>query len=52
MQMAIEITAKSTPEEKLIAWRQIQELSPDMAEFIRKVSEVFGKPENVKVEAA
>lgn len=45
----IKIKSTSTPEQKREAWKAIQELSPDMADFITECSKEFGKLESVEV---
>jgi len=47
--MDIKVLETDSSEYKAQAWREIQELSPDMAEKIKIVTEVFGKPKSVEV---
>jgi len=47
--MAIKVLETDSPEYKAEAWREIQELSPDMAEAIKQISGVFGKLKSVEV---
>jgi hypothetical protein len=47
--MAIKVTDTDSPEQKAAAWREIQELSPDMADAIKQISAVFGKLKSVEV---
>ncbi len=49
MPMEIKVIASDSSEHKQAAWSQIQQLSPDMADFIKEFTEVFGKPEELTV---
>ncbi len=50
--MEIKVLQSDSPEYKAQAWKEIQALSPDMAEKIKMVRDVFGPLESVSVETS